>query len=59
MDGLQVQWLLDPETVDIPRSVNVVLDELIERLASGASAPSAVERAARVLAARDAPADEV
>lgn len=54
-----MQWLLDPETVDIPRSVNVELDELIERLASGASAPSAVERAARVLAARDAPADEV
>ena len=43
MDGLQVQWLLDPTAVDMPRTVTMVLDELIERLASGASAPSALD----------------
>ncbi|MEL4319236.1 TetR/AcrR family transcriptional regulator [Leifsonia sp. YIM 134122] len=45
MDGLQVQWLLDPDAVDMPRIVTKTLDELVDRLMSGAAAPSAVERA--------------
>lgn len=50
MDGLQVQWLLDPDAVDMPRTVALVLDELIDRLAKKRPAPSAVRRARRVLA---------
>lgn len=49
MDGLQVQWLLDPDVVDMPRTVGVVLDELIDRLATKTPAPSAADRAQRVL----------
>ncbi|GAB2507435.1 TetR/AcrR family transcriptional regulator [Paramicrobacterium agarici] len=45
MDGLQVQWLLDPDAVDMPRTVAMILDELIDRLSTGQPAPSAVERA--------------
>jgi hypothetical protein len=30
MDGLQVQWLLDPEAVDMPRIVNRTLDEIVD-----------------------------
>jgi AcrR family transcriptional regulator len=56
MDGLQVQWLLDPRAVDMPRTVTMVLDELIERLASGATAPSALDSADRALRARNTPA---
>jgi AcrR family transcriptional regulator len=37
MDGLQVQWLLDPDEVDMPRAVSMVLDTLLDRL--GASVP--------------------
>lgn len=48
MDGLQVQWLLDPDAVDMPRTVALVLDELIERLSTKTPAPSAVDRARRV-----------
>ncbi len=44
MDGLQVQWLLDPDAVDMPRTVAMVLDELIDRLASGERAPRATDR---------------
>jgi len=51
MDGLQIQWLLDPGSVDMARAVEVVIDELIERLATGEAAPPAVDRAARVIAA--------
>ncbi|MCU1508371.1 MAG: hypothetical protein JWQ12_636 [Glaciihabitans sp.] len=35
MDGLQVQWLLDPDSVDMPRVVEMVLEELIGRLMAG------------------------
>lgn len=35
MDGLQVQWLLDPDSVDMPRVVSLVLDELLGRLIAG------------------------
>ena len=40
MDGLQVQWLLDPDAVDMPRIVEKVLDELVDRLRTGRPAPS-------------------
>jgi hypothetical protein len=39
MDGLQVQWLLDPSDVDMPRIVEKVMDELIDRLRTGKPAP--------------------
>ena len=39
MDGLQVQWLLDPEGVDMPRIVEKVMDELVDRLTTGNAAP--------------------
>lgn len=39
MDGLQVQWLLDPDAVDMPRIVEKVMDELVDRLSTGAAAP--------------------
>ncbi|QAY72707.1 TetR/AcrR family transcriptional regulator [Agromyces protaetiae] len=32
MDGLQFQWLLDPDTVEMPRLVSTVIDELVARL---------------------------
>jgi AcrR family transcriptional regulator len=35
MDGLQVQWLLDPAAVDMPRIVSMVLEELVGRLMAG------------------------
>lgn len=35
MDGLQVQWLLDPSAVDMPRIVSMVLEELVGRLMAG------------------------
>ena len=35
MDGLQVQWLLDPAAVDMPRTVELVLEELVGRLMAG------------------------
>lgn len=40
MDGLQVQWLLDPDAVDMPRIVEKVMDELVDRLSTGQPAPS-------------------
>ncbi|QIG41245.1 TetR/AcrR family transcriptional regulator [Microbacterium sp. 4R-513] len=40
MDGLQVQWLLDPGAVDMPRIVEKVMDELVDRLRTGQPAPS-------------------
>jgi AcrR family transcriptional regulator len=39
MDGLQVQWLLDPDAVDMPRIVEKVMDELVDRLTTGEPAP--------------------
>lgn len=39
MDGLQVQWLLDPDAVDMARVVEKVMDELVDRLTTGADAP--------------------
>ena len=39
MDGLQVQWLLDPSAVDMPRIVEKVMDELVDRLTTGEPAP--------------------
>lgn len=44
MDGLQLQWLLDPDAVDMPRTFGLVLDELVDRLATGTAAPSALAR---------------
>ena len=32
MDGLQVQWLLDPESVDMPAVTELVIDALVDRL---------------------------
>ena len=40
MDGLQVQWLLDPDAVDMPRIVEKVMDELVERLRTRIPAPA-------------------
>jgi len=40
MDGLQVQWLLDPDAVDMPRIVEKVMDELVDRLSTRTPAPS-------------------
>ncbi|KAA1424529.1 TetR/AcrR family transcriptional regulator [Mumia zhuanghuii] len=34
MDGLQVQWLLDPDRVDMPYAVGLVVDALLARLGS-------------------------
>jgi AcrR family transcriptional regulator len=42
MDGMQLQWLLEPGSVDMPRILGLVLDDLVERLATGAKAPSAL-----------------
>ena len=39
MDGLQVQWLLDQQSVDMPRAVGRLIDELVDRLSTGRSAP--------------------
>jgi hypothetical protein len=39
MDGLQVQWLLDPDAVDMPRIVEKVMDELVDRLTTRTPAP--------------------
>ncbi|MCX7522997.1 TetR/AcrR family transcriptional regulator [Microbacterium sp. STN6] len=58
MDGLQVQWLLDPQAVDMPRTLALVLDELIERLATNEPAPPVSARVDGVLsvgAAQDEP----
>ncbi|WP_306366620.1 TetR/AcrR family transcriptional regulator [Nocardiopsis sp. CC223A] len=35
MDGLQVQWLLDPEAVDMALVTETVIDALVARLARG------------------------
>ena len=35
MDGLQVQWLFEPSTVNMPRIVAMVLEELVGRLVTG------------------------
>lgn len=32
MDGLQVQWLLDPTAIDMPRTLRFVIDALVDRL---------------------------
>ena len=37
MDGLQVQWLLDPDAVDMPRIVRTTLDEIVDRLRAAPS----------------------
>ena len=50
MDGLQVQWLLDPDAVDMPGTVEMVMNEIIDRLASSAPAAPTRERVAAVLA---------
>ena len=36
MDGLQVQWLLEPDAVDMPSMVGRTLDELVARLRASA-----------------------
>ncbi|WP_169513958.1 TetR/AcrR family transcriptional regulator [Agromyces subbeticus] len=38
MDGLQVQWLLNPDAVDMPRIVSRTLDEIVARLRAQAGA---------------------
>jgi hypothetical protein len=35
MGGLQVQWLLDREDVDMPETVQLVIDSLLEQLRTG------------------------
>jgi hypothetical protein len=39
MDGLQVQWLLEPAAIDMPSSVQLVIDVLLEhwRRAAGSA----------------------
>ncbi|MFF2372201.1 TetR/AcrR family transcriptional regulator [Agromyces sp. NPDC058110] len=37
MDGLQVQWLLDPDAIDMPRVVGRTVDEIVERLRAEAA----------------------
>ncbi len=32
MDGLQVQWLLDPTAIDMPRTLRFVIDAFVDRL---------------------------
>jgi AcrR family transcriptional regulator len=49
MDGLQVQWLLDPDAVDMPGTVELVMDEIVDRLASGVAAPDVRKRVAAAL----------
>ena len=39
MDGLQVQWLLDPDDVDMPRIIEKIMDQLVDRLATRSVAP--------------------
>jgi hypothetical protein len=39
MEGLQVQWLLDPGAVDMPRIVENVMNELVDRLTMRGFAP--------------------
>jgi AcrR family transcriptional regulator len=40
MDGLQVQWLLDPDAVDMPRIVAKAMDEIVDRLRTRTPAPA-------------------
>ncbi len=35
MDGLQVQWLLDPEAVDMPAVTELVIDAVVAHLSQG------------------------
>jgi AcrR family transcriptional regulator len=39
MDGLQVQWLLDPDAIDMPATVARLMNEVVERLRTGGEAP--------------------
>ncbi|MGC5171573.1 TetR/AcrR family transcriptional regulator [Micromonospora sp. DT81.3] len=39
MDGLQVQWLLDPDDVDMPRIIEKIMDQLVDRLTTRSVAP--------------------
>ncbi|GAB3795171.1 TetR/AcrR family transcriptional regulator [Humibacter antri] len=55
MDGLQVQWLLDPDAVDMPGTVAMVMNEIVDRLASGTPAPDARARAAALVERAAAP----
>lgn len=32
MDGIQVQWLLDPTQVDMPETTSLVIDSLLDKL---------------------------
>ena len=38
-DGLQVQWLLDPVHVNMPTTVQLVIDAIVENLRQSADAP--------------------
>ena len=59
MDGLQVQWLLNPDDVDMPRAVSMVLETLLARLgAPGVSDVTAI-RATSAADATSADADAV
>ncbi|MFC7487036.1 TetR family transcriptional regulator [Knoellia sp. CPCC 206453] len=41
MDGLQVQWLLEPDAVRMPETVSLVIEALLHRLRSQAELPGA------------------
>jgi len=38
-DGLQVQWLLDPDNVNMPTAVRLVIDAIVENLRQAVSEP--------------------
>lgn len=42
MDGLQVQWLLDPDSVPMPAAVALVIDSLLERWGVCESLPAPI-----------------
>jgi AcrR family transcriptional regulator len=42
MDGLQVQWLLDPDAIDMPPTVALVIDSLLDRWGSSERSATAL-----------------
>jgi hypothetical protein len=38
MDGLQVQWLLDPDTIDMASSVEIAINGVVAQLRAGTTA---------------------
>lgn len=39
MDGVQIQWLLDPDTVDLPRATAFALEAIVAAVLAGAGRP--------------------